>query len=388
MNSAALSTVALLALLAGNANAQAQFATRSSVSNWTPRHVVQSGGYMTNAYVYDDGVSENSLGLTNCPPPNLAKVVWIQRFDAQGGSDVITKISTCYGTLAFPGGAPPAGTPVTVAIYLDDISQDGNPNTSTLVASSMTTQPLAGADTDVFQTFLIPPTAVTGRFFVVAWCDAACGTIVTSKFPASLDQTQPSQTRAWAAASDPASAFNPNNLAGLSIPPVELDSIAIPAVWLLRAEGGVAAPTSYCTAKLTANGCSPTIGSTGTASATAGSGFNVTGTNFINNKSCLLFYGVSGRATTPFQGGTLCVNAQIKRTPGTNTFGNPPPNDCSGIPTIDMNSFAVGGLGGTPLAALTVFGTVVDCQWWGRDPGYSPPNNTQLSNALEYTVGQ
>jgi hypothetical protein len=145
-------------------------------------------------------------------------------------------------------------------------------------------------------------------------------------------------------------------------------------------------PSVYCIAKTTANGCVPAIGSSGTPSATAGTGFMVNGTGFINNKSCLLFYGVSGQATTPFQGGTLCVKSPIKRTPGTNTFGNPPPNDCSGVPSIDMNLFAVGGGGGTPLPELTVVGTVVDCQWWGRDPGFVAPNNTMLSNGLEYTV--
>jgi hypothetical protein len=148
-----------------------------------------------------------------------------------------------------------------------------------------------------------------------------------------------------------------------------------------------APPISYCVAKTTANGCSPTIGFSGNASATAGSGFIVNGTSFINNKSCLLFYGSTGQAATPFQGGTLCVKTPIKRTPGTNTFGNPPPNDCSGAPGIDMNLFAVGGGGGIPLPALTVPGTVIDCQWWGRDPGFAAPNNTQLSNGLEYTVG-
>ena len=147
-----------------------------------------------------------------------------------------------------------------------------------------------------------------------------------------------------------------------------------------------AGPTAYCTAKLNSVGCVPSIGSTGTASATAGSGFVVNATNMINNKSCLLFYGTTGQAAIPFQAGTLCVAAPVKRTPATVTGGNPPPNDCSGQPWIDMNLFAVGGLGGTPLPALTIAGTVVNCQWWGRDPGFVAPDNTQLTNGLEYTV--
>jgi hypothetical protein len=147
-----------------------------------------------------------------------------------------------------------------------------------------------------------------------------------------------------------------------------------------------AAPTPYCSGKFASPGCLPTIGYVGTASASAGIGFTVNGTAMVNNKSCLLFYGVSGQASTPFQGGTLCVATPIKRTPGINTGGNPPPNDCSGVASIDMNLFAVGGLGGAPLAALQVAGTVVDCQWWGRDPGFAAPDNTQLSNGLEYTI--
>jgi len=149
-----------------------------------------------------------------------------------------------------------------------------------------------------------------------------------------------------------------------------------------------AVPTTYCTAKLTGNGCLPAIGWTGLLpSATPGTGFIVNGTNFINNKNCLLFYGITGQNSATFQGGTLCVATPIRRTPATNTFGNPPPNDCSGVPSIDMQSFASGTGGGTPIAQLLVAGTVVNCQWWGRDPTIPAPNNTQLSDGLEYTVG-
>jgi len=144
--------------------------------------------------------------------------------------------------------------------------------------------------------------------------------------------------------------------------------------------------STYCTAKINSLGCTPSIGWTGAPSVGATSGFVINATNVINNKNGLLFYGVNGQSAAPFQGGTLCVKSQIRRTPSVNSGGNPPPNDCSGVFAIDMNTFATGGLGGTPLAALQVSGTVVDCQWWGRDPGFAAPNNTTLSNGLEYTV--
>jgi len=182
--------------------------------------------------------------------------------------------------------------------------------------------------------------------------------------------------------------FQPNNYFGFTnivFDELQLDFIGDFNVDTL-AFNDAGQATVYCTAKLNSLGCTPAIGYTGNPSASAGSGFVVSATQVVNNKNGLLFYGVSGQAALPFQGGTLCVKSQVRRTPSVNSGGNPPPNDCSGVFAIDMNLFAVGGLGGTPLAALTVAGTVVDCQWWGRDPGFPAPNNTTLSDALEYVV--
>jgi len=148
-----------------------------------------------------------------------------------------------------------------------------------------------------------------------------------------------------------------------------------------------AVPVVYCTAKVNSLGCLPSIGFSGASSAAAFSGFTIKAGLVRNQKSGLLFYGTTGQAATPFQNGTLCVNSPIKRTGASSSGGNAlPANDCSGAYSIDMNAFAHSAGPPVPLPALLVPGTVVDCQWWGRDPGFPAPNNTTLSNGLEYTV--
>ena len=77
---------------------------------------------------------------------------------------------------------------------------------------------------------------------------------------------------------------------------------------------------------------------------------------------------------------TLSIKRRIRDSGGSATG-----DDCSGLFAIDMNEFAAGLGGGNPRPELSLPGTLVDCQWWSRDPG--APFNTGLTNALEYLVG-
>jgi hypothetical protein len=145
--------------------------------------------------------------------------------------------------------------------------------------------------------------------------------------------------------------------------------------------------SAYCTAKVNSLGCLPAIDWTGGPSASLTSGFVVLGRNVRNNKNGLLFYGTTGPSALPFQGGTLCVKTPLKRTGSVNSGGTAAPaNDCTGVYSLDMNTFAHSPGPPAPLPALSVPGTVVNCQWWGRDQGFAPPNNVTLTDGLQYTV--
>ncbi len=166
-----------------------------------------------------------------------------------------------------------------------------------------------------------------------------------------------------------------------------ISSAWLPECVLHLDRGVVPGPAVYCTAKTTSNGCGPAIAWSGTPSATATSGFTISCANAINNKSGMLFYSLSGRAASPFHGGTMCVLSPRNRTPLRNSGGNPPPDDCSGVFALDFNAFAHGLAGGTPSSSLTNPGTAVTVQWWGRDPAFAPPGSSMLSNALEFVIG-
>ena len=109
--------------------------------------------------------------------------------------------------------------------------------------------------------------------------------------------------------------------------------------------------------------------------------FAITCSNALNNKFGLLFYGL-GSNSAPFQGGTLCVQAPIKRTVVQNSGGNQGPSDCSGTFTFDFNALLQSGTDTTLMPCISVF-----AQYWYRDPQDPAGFGSGLSNALEFEIG-
>jgi len=143
-------------------------------------------------------------------------------------------------------------------------------------------------------------------------------------------------------------------------------------------------PVVYCTPKVNSLGCTPAISWIGTdPSASAGSGFIVQGSNVRNQKPGLMLYSLTGRDSTPFGGGTLCVLAPVRRSGPLNSGGSPSGNDCTGTYALDLNAFIAGGTGDP---GLQIPGSTVRMQFWGRDQGFPAPDNVTLTAGLETLI--
>ena len=140
----------------------------------------------------------------------------------------------------------------------------------------------------------------------------------------------------------------------------------------------VGAIFTYCTAKTNSLGCVPTIGSIGVPSTSGPDGFYVTARNVRNRKLGMLLWSLQ-QASTPYFGGTLCVQSPIHRTPGQNSGGSSSGDDCTGAYAYHFTQAYMAQQG---LAAnSTVF-----AQYWSRDPGFAPPNNVGLTDGLHFTI--
>jgi hypothetical protein len=332
-------------------------------------------GQVTPDYVLADGSSESAVGLSNG-----GELAWLVGFDALQGQDTISAVHVAWGSKLFPGNSPRNGTPAWVYVW-DDTDEDGDPRTGlVLLVETTTVLSSAGSDLLVF-TPLASPVTVVGKFFVGASIDHASGF-----HPAPVDISQPSAGRAWLSGSATPGGFDPLDLNSPGhIGVYDLDTIGLPGVWLLGASNELLQAQTYCTAKLNSCGSLPVIVASGASSAAASSGFVVDAQNARGgNKLGLVIYTNQGRRVPaiPFGvGGLLCLMPPVRR--GALQLSAGTAGLCDGHFALDMNAFAAGQTTGNPQAYLSVPGTLVDLQFWGRD---TFANGDYLTGGLEYIV--
>jgi hypothetical protein len=137
-------------------------------------------------------------------------------------------------------------------------------------------------------------------------------------------------------------------------------------------------PELYCTPKINSQSCAPAIGYRGLPALSGANDFFITASSVLNNKFGLLIWS-SAPNSAPFGGGTLCVKPPVNRTPHQNSGGNPPPDDCSGSYSFHFSQSYMG-------LVLIGPGSTIHAQYWSRDPGFAPPSNIGLTDALRFVV--
>jgi hypothetical protein len=155
------------------------------------------------------------------------------------------------------------------------------------------------------------------------------------------------------------------------------------ALWGLAFERGPAGASVYCTAATTTHGCTPSIGGTGIASASASSGFLIQVAGIEGQRQGLVFYGANGTLALPWGAGStsfLCVRPPIQRTPVQISGGTH--NGCDGALSLDWNAYMAANP--AALGHPRFAGQVVDAQAWFRDP--PAPKTTNLSDALQFVL--
>jgi len=143
--------------------------------------------------------------------------------------------------------------------------------------------------------------------------------------------------------------------------------------------------SNYCTSGTTASGCQAVISATGTASASASTGFFLSTSNQEGNKDGLFIFGTNGRQANSW-GNSLsfqCVVAPVKRSAVQSSFGPLAGTNgmCDGGFFQDLNARWAAKPAQNPGA-----GAVVQAQAWFRDPGSANNVKTAFSNAIEFCV--
>lgn len=147
------------------------------------------------------------------------------------------------------------------------------------------------------------------------------------------------------------------------------------AIW--QRSGPSCGASSYCTAKVSSSGCVPSMQSSGSPSLSAPASFQISTLNVERDKAGVMFVGLNGRASAPFQGGILCVAPPLYRLSAANSGGAA---TCQGAFQYTLADVMNQPAAGPMLAA----GLQVQCQTWFRDPLAS--STSGLSDGLEITL--
>lgn len=136
-------------------------------------------------------------------------------------------------------------------------------------------------------------------------------------------------------------------------------------------------PGLYCEPTASAAGCAAQLRVDGCAQASGSAPFIVRASDVEPNVVGGLLYGF-GRASSPFQGVTLCVTEPLRRAGMQPTAGSTA-SSCSGSLALDFNQHLRSGVD----PALTI-GVEVCAQLWFLDP--APGQRLATTNAVEFTV--
>ena len=139
-----------------------------------------------------------------------------------------------------------------------------------------------------------------------------------------------------------------------------------------------ASVTTYCTTKVNSAGCTPRITSAGLPCLSGDDAFFLVALQVLSQKYGVFFWGTQSQGS-PFGGGTLCVKLPVVRSGVLDSGGPTSGPNCGGSYSYYFRQNYMSSHGITPGA--TIYG-----QFWSRDPGYSPPNNVGLTDAVRFVV--
>ena len=221
--------LAAATVLAGASAAQAQW----SSAGYQEGNPGQAS--LLNEYQLDDGVAENSIGLTNG-----GSFAWLTRITVSAGKQTITNVKVAFGTPASINGL------AATAYMWSDPNGDGSPADAVVLGQANGVvsggNPAVPINAPTFVNFDIPDQtrAVGSNFFV--------GVILThlaGQFPAAIDQTAPLPGAGITWGAFGTTPVDPNNLAASSLTDFfTLSANGLHGKWLVRADaiGGGTVP--------------------------------------------------------------------------------------------------------------------------------------------------